>query len=71
MTTDNQKKMFDRGFKEYEDCIRKFIDEQSKANQEAVARANAHVTAANAAIEERNQYVKDLNKASGKEEEKK
>jgi hypothetical protein len=71
IATDNRRKMFDREYKEYADCIRAFVAEQSKANADAVAKANAHVAAGNAAIAEYNDYIKELNKASGKEEDKK
>lgn len=71
VATQSASKRFDTEHKAYSDCIRAFVAEQSKLNQESVAKANAHVAAGNAAIAEFNDYIKDLNKASGKEEEKK
>ncbi len=71
VSTQTASKRFDTEHKAYSDCIRAFVAEQSRMNQEAVAKANAHVAAGNAAIAEFNEHIKDLNKASGKEEEKK
>jgi hypothetical protein len=70
IATQTASKRFDVEYKAYEECIRAFVADQSKLNQEAVAKANAHVNAANAAIAERNEYIKELNRASGKEEKK-
>lgn len=71
VATNTASKRFDTEHKAYSDCIRAFVAEQSKLNQEAVAKANAHVAAGNAAIAEFNDYIKELNKATGKEETKK
>jgi hypothetical protein len=71
VATQSATKRFDTEHKAYSDCIRAFVAEQSKSNQESVAKANAHVTAGNAAIAEFNEYIKDLNRQTGKEEPKK
>lgn len=70
VATTTASKRFDAEHKAYSDCIRAFVAEQSKLNQEAVAKANAHVAAGNAAIAEFNDYIKELNKATGKDEKK-
>lgn len=70
VATNTASKRFDAEHKAYSDCIRAFVAEQSKLNQEAVARANAHVAAGNAAIAEFNEYIKDLNRQTGREEKK-
>lgn len=70
VATQTASKRFDTEHKAYSDCIRAFVAEQSKLNQEAVAKANAHVAAGNAAIAEFNDYIKDLNRQTGKEESK-
>lgn len=71
VATQTASKRFDAEHKAYTDCIRAFVAEQSKLNQEAVAKANAHVNAGNAAIAEFNEYIKDLNRQTGKEDAKK
>lgn len=71
VATPTATKRFDKEFKEYVDCIKKFVDEQGKALQAATAQADIHRTSGNAAIDEYNNYIKDLNKQTGKEEEKK
>lgn len=70
VATSTASKRFDAEHKAYSDCIRAFVAEQSKLNQEAVAKANAHVAAGNAAIAEFNDYIKDLNRQTGKEDSK-
>lgn len=70
VATTTATRRFDAEHKAYSDCIRAFVAEQSKLNQEAVAKANAHVASGNAAIAEFNEYIKELNKATGKEEKK-
>lgn len=49
-----QKRNFQRKFDAYRDCIRKFTEEQN-------ARARIHIDAANAAVDEYNKYVEDVN----------
>lgn len=70
VATQTASKRFDAEHKAYGDCIRAFVADQSKQNQEAVAKANAHVAAGNAAIGEYNDYVKELNRVTGKEDKK-
>lgn len=71
VATPTATKRFDKEFKEYVDCIKKFVDEQGKALQATIAQGEVHRASGNAAIEEYNNYIKDLNKQTGKEEEKK
>lgn len=71
VATPSASKRFDKEFKEYVDCIKKFVDEQGKALQATMAQGDVHRASGNAAIEEYNNYIKDLNRQTGKEEEKK
>jgi len=71
VATQTASKRFDAEHKTYGDCIRAFVADQSKQNQEAVAKANAHVAAGNAAIAEYNDYIKELNVATGKDKDEK
>jgi hypothetical protein len=71
VATPTATKRFDKEFKDYVDCIKKFVDEQGKALQATVAQGEVHRASGNAAIDEYNNYIKDLNKQTGKEETKK
>ncbi len=45
---------FNEKFNAYQECIKAYVDNQNKL-------ANAHVTAANAAVEDANNFVKEIN----------
>jgi hypothetical protein len=61
MDSELRTKSFNREVTAYKDCIQKFASDQNEIVKAAIA-------AANAAVDEYNQHMKDLNKAAGKEE---
>jgi hypothetical protein len=57
LASDTQKKLFDRRFKEYGNCIKKYIDDQQAIVKSAT-------DAANGAINEYNGFVKQIQAAN-------
>jgi hypothetical protein len=61
MDSASRTKSFNREVTTYKECMQKFANDQNEIVKAAIA-------AANAAVDEYNQYIKDLNKAAGNEE---
>jgi hypothetical protein len=54
MASDNKRKTFSKRFKEYSECMKKFIDEQNQVMKQAG-------DAAGAAVNEYNEFAKQVN----------